>query len=260
MNLLKKALKFMVFTAATLGVVGASVYYGSKSIKPVIEPFRAQISNVFHSIEAKGEQLKQADRENDLLRRQNLALKKEIQVLKYKGTVKQFKSHTTAAGQALKDRTGSPVGRVLASIQYRPPVELNPAQLLVMGASYLKANEDEKAAVIFSQVTDLDEHSDNPFNTARNLMTAGMIWYRLDHLHLAEQYLERSLKSELGDTPAKYHAQARLWLALLSRRAKKPPQSQAWLRDLLDHHPHSMEAQWVNRPESLSVMSEEGSP
>lgn len=260
MNLLKRAFQFVVVAGLGVGVVVVAGQAVAKKWGPDLRQGWAQATEVFHSIEAKSEQLKQADRENQLLRRKNLALQKEVQELKYKTTARQFKAQTVGTSQDLLDRTGTPVGRVLASIQYRPPGDLAPPQLLVLAASYLKANEEEKAAVILSQVTDLDPHSDNSFNTARNLMTAGMLWYRLDHLVLSESYLQRALKVRTGETPEKYHAQARLWLALVNRRMKRPDQAQVWLRDLVDHHPHSMEAQWVNRPESLSVMNEEEAP
>ncbi|MEK6580303.1 MAG: hypothetical protein AABZ55_13845, partial [Bdellovibrionota bacterium] len=64
---------------------------------------------------------------------------------------------------------------------------------------------------------------------------------------------------EVQETPenVQYQAQARLWKALTASRVAKHKDAQEWLKDLVDHHPHSMEAGWVNSKEAIRAAASE---
>jgi tetratricopeptide (TPR) repeat protein len=136
------------------------------------------------------------------------------------------------------------VGRDLASIQYRVPTNLVPGQLYTLGVSYFKGREDEKAAVIFTFLTGMDDN--DSFRNPRNYMLTGIAWYRLDNFATADRYFDRALKAPEAPENLQVLAQARLWKALTSQRLTKHTQAQFWLTELVDHHPLSLEASWIN--------------
>jgi hypothetical protein len=70
-------------------------------------------------------------------------------------------------------------------------------------------------------------------------------------MSLADHYFDLALKAPAEQTEnLKYQAQARLWKGILAQRGGKPTETQYWLHDLLDHHPQSTEAAWVNEPKA----------
>jgi hypothetical protein len=143
----------------------------------------------------------------------------------------------------------------LASIPYKPPRELLPFQLYTLGISYLKAGEDEKAAVI---LTTLTSHADyHSYQTAENLLLTGVAWFRIENFTLAESYFDEVLKVPEGLDTIQYQAQARLWKAVLAKRSSKEMKAPYWLRELIDHHPHSDEASWINSTEGENENSKE---
>lgn len=144
----------------------------------------------------------------------------------------------------LSRETGSRVGRTLASLGYRMPRELIPSQLYTLGVSYLKAREDEKAAVIFTWLTGMEGNT--TYQTAKNLLTTGVLWYRLENYRLADEYFDQVLKKPEKSEVLQFQAEARLWKALVAKQNHKDLKAQFWLKDLLSHHPHSREASWIN--------------
>ena len=62
---------------------------------------------------------------------------------------------------------------------------------------------------------------------------------------MADFYFDRALKSE-GEESLQYQAQARLWKALVAKARGKQQQAQFWMQELVDQHPHSPEANWIN--------------
>lgn len=212
-------------------------------------------AKAIRSVQEKAEILRQADEENERLRLENSNLRLRLESLQFDCSSKSASSQTHEMQLRLSGETGAKVGRTLASIQYRPPTHLLPPQLFTLGVSYFKAGEDEKAAVIFTFLTNLDENE--AYKTAKNLVMTGVAWYRLDHYELADHFFERALKTEGDPESLPYHAQARLWKALTAERTNKRLKAQYWLRELIDHHPQSAEATWVNSREVLRAPSSE---
>lgn len=207
------------------------------------------IVGALKSVQTKFDQIQRAEEENG-------RLKLESAHLRLKNEALQFDCHTKEATKSTRDyqakinsETSTLVGRTLASINYRPPTHLPAIQLYTLGVAYFKAREDEKAAVIFSFLTSLDDQNGDVFKTARNYLMTGVAWYRLDNLRLADTYFELVLKSKESDEVLPALAQARLWRALVADRSGNRKKAQTWLTELIDHHPHSRESVWVNTRE-----------
>lgn len=189
--------------------------------------------------------LRDLDLENERLRLENVTLRQWGEALRYSCDLEESKKKAEKVGAKLEEETGSEVGRVLASIRYRPPVHLLPDQLYALGLDYLSQTEEvEKAAVIFTFLTHLEEN--DTFKNARDYLLTGMSWYRVNNYKLADQYFQRVLESSDDQKNLRYKSQARLWRALVAKHTSSQENVQHWLRDLVSHHPHSMEAEWVN--------------
>ncbi|MBY0471716.1 hypothetical protein K2X30_11170 [bacterium] len=223
---------------------------GEKSVKTehsgmprtVVETYK----QAFIDIQTKADRLLRAERENEELRLQNSNLKIQAESLQYACSQKEAAKKVRELRIRISRETGSAVGRTLATIDYRPPNHLLPAQLYTLGLGYLKEGDDEKAAVIFTFLTGTEEaHS---FKRPQDYLLTGVAWYRLENFELADQYFARTMTAKGGtaDEARKAHAQARLWRALVANQQDKKSKVQYWLVDLVDHHPHSMEAAWVN--------------
>ncbi len=98
--------------------------------------------------------------------------------------------------------------------------------------------------MIFSHLTGLE--STDQFRTAANFLITGVSWYRIDHLTLAQDFFAKVAKIAPTQSSDNYRAQARLWLALISKRQNKHDLSQRYLGELMENHPRSREAAWVN--------------
>ncbi len=201
-------------------------------------------------IQAKLERIREAEVEASRLRLETAALRAKVENLQFDCQTRSAHERTLDFEKQLTRETGARVGRNLASIQYRPPTHLLPPQLLTLGASYFKAHEDEKAAVIFTYLTGMEEN--DAYKTPRNFLLAGVSWYRIDNFDASDQYFARVLEMREGEGLLKYQAQARLWRGLAADRMNKQANSQYWLRELVDHHPHSVEAQWINSLKEVS--------
>ena len=188
--------------------------------------------------------LRHSEEENERLRLENSNLRLKVESLQFDCRSKDAQSITRDYSLKIKNETGSNVGRTLANIAYRPPENLLPSQLYTLGVSYFKARENEKAAVIFSFLTGLEDN--DAYKTTKNLLMTGVAWYRVDNLQLAEDYFAKAVKEPETQDTLQYQAQARLWRGLVAERLGKHSDAQTFLRDLVDHHPHSMEAAWVN--------------
>ncbi len=200
------------------------------------------------NIQRKADQISHALEENERLSLENADLRLKLETARFECRAHQAKAHTESVQKKLKTVTGDFVGRTLETIAYRPPTHLHKEQLHTLAISYLKAQEDEKAAVILTQLVELV--TDDTFHTSRDYLLAGVAWYRIDNFEMAKRYFELSLKAEKSERDARYAAQARLWNALAAKKTQKHAQSQQWLQELLDHHPHSKEAKWVNSKEA----------
>lgn len=198
-------------------------------------------------VQAQVNELRHADEENAKLRLENVHLKLGLETL-------EFGCHSERGGKAtqsfelkLGEETGSKVGRTLATIRYKPPAQFLPSQLYTLGLAYLKAREDEKAAVLFTTLTGSEET--RAYKTPQNLLITGIAWYRVDNFKLADFYFDEVLKMPEGEDSIQSQAQARLWKAMIAKRTSKEIKTQYWLKELVDHHPHSAEVGWVNSSE-----------
>ncbi len=203
------------------------------------------------SVQEKVESLKRAEVENEKLRFEVSNLRLKIESTQFDCRSKDASSATDKLAVKLQADTGTRLGRTLASISYKPPSHLLAPQLYVLAIQYQKAREDEKAAVILSFLTELDEN--DTYKTPRNFVLAAVAWYRLDNLELADSFLDRALKAEASQENQSVLAQATLWKALVSERLGKHGKSQAQLRELVDQHPFSTESEWINPQDAEGV-------
>lgn len=215
----------------------------SKSLLSVKE-FYEIYSHAFSSAQSKVDILREAVEEREKLLLENLKLRQKLETLQFGCKSEVASQVTQQMKRKLVTQTGSRVGRTLASIQYRPPTHLTPEQSYALGVGYFKAREDEKAAVIFTELVNLEET--HLFKNTKNYLITGILWYRLENFDLADNYFEKVLNFETTAENLRYQAQARLWKALSAARIGKNSKAQYWLKNLLDYHPHSMEARWVN--------------
>ena len=202
-----------------------------------------RFSDAFDSIQVKVDQIRRLDLENAKLKLENAQLRVKLEGSQFECGVAQSKQLTEKYSSDLAAQTGSKVGRTLASIGYRAPTHLLPKQLHALGVGYLKAREYEKSAVIFTLLGDIPK--DTIYKAPSHQVLTGMTWYRLKNWDMADFYFDRALKSE-GDENLQYQAQARLWKALVAKSRGKTQQSQFWMQELVDQHPHSPEANWIN--------------
>ncbi len=209
------------------------------------EFYSDQIAKTYFSswtrFQVKLEHLQKIDEKYAQMELANVTIKQELETLKFKKETEHAVEGTQRFNKHLKQETGTEVGRNLASISYKVPHDLTSPQLYTLGLTYLKAEEDEKAAVIFSALI-----SEDTYRVAMNFLILGILWYRLDNLALSNQNFDSVLKMPERDESVRYQAQARLWKALIAKRLNNDHKAQFWLKDLIDNHPHSLEASWVN--------------
>ena len=201
-------------------------------------------SEAWDQVQHKVNSLRHADQDNYKLRIENSNLKLNIETVQFNCSAQGGLAATRDYELKLSKETGTKVGRTLASLNYKPPARLLPSQLYTLGITYLKAHEDEKAASIFTSLTGLEDN--DSFKTAQNLLITGVAWYRLENYTLADFYFDEVIKKPERGESVQFQAQARLWKAIIAKRTSKETMTQHWLRELIDHHPHSMESAWIN--------------
>jgi hypothetical protein len=236
----------------------------------VLEDHRGWSDRIFgtyaaawRSVQDKVDAISHAETDNERLRLENTHLRLALEGMQFNCSAKAASDKTHEIEYKLDKQTGSLVGRDLASIAYRVPTNLVPGQLYTLGISYFKGREDEKAAVIFTFLTGLDDN--DIFKTPKNFLLTGIAWYRLDNFATAERYFDRALKAPESPENLQTLAHARLWKALTATRMGKHTQSQFWLTELIDHSPLSQEATWVNprrgaRVPASNHQPQEGAP
>jgi tetratricopeptide (TPR) repeat protein len=197
------------------------------------------------STQQKVDQLKHLDEENAKLQLENAHLRLALETERFETSSNKASQATHDFESKLSHETGSKTGRTLASIPYKVPTDLSGAQLYVLANGYFKQHDDEKAAVIYTFLTGLED--DNTFKTAPAYLRTGIAWYRLENMELADYYFDKVLKFTFSSQTQQFINQARLWRGITAERTGDHKKSQALLRDLLEHNPHSTEAAWVNR-------------
>ena len=198
----------------------------------------------FRNVQTKVEDIQALDEENSQLRLENANLRRWVETVRFDCSLAKAESRTRELGMKLNEETGARVGRILAGIDYRPPGHLLPDQLNTLALSYFRTGENEKSAVLFTFLTGLEENQ--TYKTPKHYLLTGVSWYRLDHYRAAEEYFDKVLALDAAPEVLQYHAQARLWKALTAEKTQKRTRAQHYLRELVDHHPRSMEAAWVN--------------
>jgi tetratricopeptide (TPR) repeat protein len=227
---------------------------GGRTQRPGVS---GKVVDAFESIHSKVVDIQVMTADNHRLRLENMNLRRWAETLRFECAQDDAIRKTGDFSKALSYQTGSDVGRILASIPYRPPPHLLPAQLYTLGVSYFRAREYEKSAVIFTYLTGGVEH--DAFQKPQNFLLTGITWYELDNYRLAKNFLDRVLEFPATQENLPYHAQARLWQALVAKQMGQNLESQIWLRELIDHHPRSLETQWINATESDRLPSSQPS-
>ena len=201
-------------------------------------------ADAFKSVQFKVDEIRRLDEENRRVKLENAWLRVQLESQKFSCRADQSKSISKTIGQKLQTETGAKTGRSLASIPYQFPENLLPEQLHALGLGYFKARDDEKAAKIFTFLTDMEDGSE--FKVPQNFILAGISWYRLQNWKLAGEYFDRVVREKETAENKKYMVHAKLWLALVNQKQSNKKDSQEWIRKTIELHPHSVEAKWVN--------------
>ncbi|OFZ80693.1 MAG: hypothetical protein A2583_10520 [Bdellovibrionales bacterium RIFOXYD1_FULL_53_11] len=249
--LLKKAGKVLGVLALVVLGIKFGPYLAGKSKVLLDTQTGRQVAGVVktyghavESVQEKMDALSRSEQENEKLRLENANLRMQAENAVFDCRAKDSSTRTRELEFKLSKETGAQVGRTLASIYYRPPTHLMPPQLYTLGVSYFKGREYEKSAVIFTFLTGLEDN--NAYKSAKNYLLTGVAWYRLDNFEIADAYFEKVLRMQDGAENLAYHAQARLWRGLAAEKTGNHQKSQEWMRNLVDYHPQSTEAGWIN--------------
>lgn len=238
----KSVLKLVTALSVLAGTgVAATVFYKSRGGVVTAHAHAA------HSISEKVEKLRQIDEMNERLALENQKLRSLIEETRFECQKKAAEKEHIVHTEALKKDTGTPIGRKIASIGYEIPKHLLPSQIYVLGMDYLDRHDDEKAAVIFHYLTNLEHNSD--YKNANAYLLSGAAWYRVENYKWAMESFDQAMKLAEKDHNTKARAQGRLWRALASQKMNQKEKAQAELKGLIEHHPHSKEAKWINPEE-----------
>lgn len=225
-----------------VGAFGTGIYV---AFKPMLKVgLTHAITNAALSVHEKVVDLNRAVDENVALRIENAQLHRQIEEKVFERQVVESKKATEDKTSELIKKAGSPVARLVEGIHFEVPKSVSVSNLFTLAVSYIRAEEFEKAAKILHHL--VYEQSNATYQTSENVLLLGIVLYQLDHFEGADQQFSMVLKSEASKDTLKYHAQARLWKALVAEKTHRSAKAQYWMRDLVDHHPKSIEAAWVN--------------
>lgn len=225
-----------------VGAFVAGIYI---ALKPMLKVGIVHaMSEAASSIHRKVVDLNRAVDENVSLRIENAQLHRQIEMKAFDRQVAESKKLTDEKTVELVKKGGSPVARLIENIRFEIPKSVSVSNLFTLAASYIRAEEYEKAAKILHYL--VYEQGNAGYQTAQNMLLLGVVLYQLDHYEGADQQFSLVLKTEANESNLKYQAQARLWKALVAEKTHRVAKAQYWMRDLVDHHPKSIEASWVN--------------
>jgi hypothetical protein len=196
----------------------------------------------WHRIQEKMQYFQTIDQEVSSLRLQNLKLQQQTETARFERRLNEGEKIVRQKEIKLSQETGDKVGRVLSSITYELPKNLDEDQLYTLAQGYFQSHDNEKAAVIMSHLL---SPTTSKFRTEQNLLMTGVSWYQINNFTLADSYFTEVLKNN-DDSNDRTVAQARLWKALVAQKTNKKMKAQFWMKDLRDHHPQSSEAKWIN--------------
>ncbi len=202
-------------------------------------------ADAWTSIQNKVQSIQSIEDENKKLKLENAYLRVMAETGKFSCRSEEAKKKTDTVGQKLATSAGSKAARSIASIRYQFPENLLPEQLHALGVSYFKVKDDEKAAVIFNFLTELED--DTSYRNASNYLMAGIAFYRLDHFKNADAYFDKVAQAaESDEETAKAKRQAVYWKALVAERTKDRRRAQSLLLQGLENDPQAKEARWIN--------------
>ncbi len=210
----------------------------------IMATYRAGYQQAFQDVQERIAELRKLEVENMKLRLREAQLKTELETAQFECRSIKSEKISEEIRARLEEKTGSRTGRLPAGIPYRVPAQLPPSELYTLGVSFLRAGENEKAALIMDYLTRSEEK--NSYQRPQDFLTAGVAWYRIQNYKEADAAFERSLSVEANEDELQHQGQARLWRALVARKLKHSDQEQFWMRQVLDHHPHSVESSWIN--------------
>lgn len=210
-------------------------------------------ADAWTSVNHKVVTLQQVEDENKKLKMENAYLRVMSESQKFTCRAEEAKKKTDTVGNKLATTAGSRAARSIPSIRYQFPENLLPEHLHALGVSYFKVKDDEKVAVIFSFLTEIEDGQ--AFRTAANYLMAGISFYRLDHFKNASDYFERISKmNDADEETLKAKRQATYWQALVAERMKNRGLAQKLILENLEKNPQTKEAHWVN-PQGLATKS-----
>lgn len=227
---------------------------GKDGTTQLVQIYRDAYEQTIGTTTEKFKAVQEAETKSTWLELENANLKVELEKLKFSCRYGAAARTTAKGRKEIQKHAGSLVGRTLASIDFTPPSQLSPEQLYILALAYLKGHEDEKAAYVLTQLVEMQDT--DTFKTAQNYLLTGVTWYRLKNYKLADQYLGLALKLPEGKSSIAYQARARLWKAVVAKQMGQESKAQFWMTELVDHNPHSMEAEWVNEPPKAGGSSE----
>jgi tetratricopeptide (TPR) repeat protein len=219
--------------------------------KPAHAPssgFLARVSEAFQSLQATVREIRRLDLENQRLKLENTQLRLRAEAATSALHEARAREWTSEKGEQLARKLGSQAARSVASISYVIPTHLMPQQLYALAVGYFKSGESEKAAKIFTFLSGIADAPE--FQSSGHALMTGVAWYRLKNWELAETFFSRAIERVAEDdaraSELKNAAQARLWKALVAQRRGHHQVAQSRLGELLEYHPRSPEARWIN--------------
>ncbi len=187
-------------------------------------------------------ELEQADRENEELRRRVDLLEKERDQDKLSSVEKAMHVQKDMQAKIQKEQTGSEIGQSLMQLKYEPPTNLMPHQLYALAVGYVRKNENQQAAAILTRLVELKE--DKSYKRPEVYLLAGVAWFRLENWKMAETFFDKAMSG--SSDSMQVHRQAKVWRALLLKRTGQEHLAQKIMIDLIAKSPHSSEAKWIN--------------
>lgn len=117
--------------------------------------------------------------------------------------------------------TGSVTGRHPASIGYKVPNGLEPAELQSLAYNHLRENRFAEAAVTFESLLTQPEAAS--LVDARALYSAGVAWFQVGNFKKSQEHLEQARAQAAGEEKEKIRKKVDLWLRVIDRRLASVP-------------------------------------
>lgn len=225
-------------------ILGGGFFFWN-SRRPLKDFGEGSAKMIWQGFQEKLQTMRALNEENQSLRKQNAHLRVELESQKFLLSQEAQQRDFHHVADKLQKEVGSILGHLPASLPELAHVNFNSTQELVLGMTYFKAGDYERATAVLGRL-----HWEVPDSFEKGIklsLVKAVSWYQVGNYFLADRALEETLHVS-QPTPAMlpYLAQARLWKALVAHRLKKKIKVQYWLQELIDHHPHSQEAQWIN--------------